>query len=100
MSEKENKSDSGVKNIPRNPNRKITDQEIDQILKSAAEQIAEKENKVSDKKSSGKQERRTAEAKKREEEQKAAAKKREDEKKHEERNKRDEDLKNDASKKE
>lgn len=80
MSKKENKSDSGVKNIPRNPNRKITDQEIDQILKSAAEQVAEKENKVSGKKSSGEEEKRAAEAKKREEERKAAAKKREEEK--------------------
>ncbi|MDE6627118.1 MAG: alpha/beta fold hydrolase [Lachnospiraceae bacterium] len=100
MREKENKSDSGVKNIPRNPNRKITDQEIDQILKSAAEQVAEKENKVSDKKNSNKQEKRTAETKKHEEEQKVAAKKREDEKRAFEAKKREEERKVAAKKRE
>lgn len=45
MRDEEKKQEEVVKNIPRNPNRKITDEEIDQVLKSAAKQLAEKENK-------------------------------------------------------
>lgn len=45
MRDEEKKQEEVVKNIPRNPNRKITDEEINQVLKSAAEKLAEKENK-------------------------------------------------------
>ncbi|MCM1497884.1 MAG: hypothetical protein NC124_05405 [Clostridium sp.] len=100
MSEKKNKLDSGVKNIPRNPNRKITDQEINQILKTAAEQVAEKENKASDKNLSADEKRKAAEAKKREEERKTAAKKREEEQRAAAAKKREEERKAAAKKRE
>lgn len=45
MRDEEKKQEEVVRNIPRNPNRKITDEEINQVLKSAAKQLAEKENK-------------------------------------------------------
>lgn len=45
MRDEEKKQEEVVKNIPRNPNRKITDEEVNQVLKSAARQLAEKENK-------------------------------------------------------
>lgn len=47
MESEEKKLDSQAKNIPRNPNRKITDDEINEILKDAAKQVAEKEDKKS-----------------------------------------------------
>lgn len=45
MRDEEKKQEEVVRNIPRNPNRKITDEEVNQVLKSAAEKLAEKENK-------------------------------------------------------
>ena len=44
MRDEEKKQGEVVKNIPRNPNRKITDEEVNQVLKSAAEKLAEQKN--------------------------------------------------------
>ena len=44
MRDEEKKQGEMVKNIPRNPNRKITDEEVNQVLKNAAEKLAEQKN--------------------------------------------------------
>ena len=41
MGNTEDKNDSDVKKIPRNPNMPIKDEEVQALLKEAAEQIAE-----------------------------------------------------------
>lgn len=45
MSNTEDKKDGELKKIPRNPNVPIKDEEVDALLKKAAEQIAEQEKK-------------------------------------------------------
>lgn len=46
MGNTEDKKDMELKRIPRNPNMPIKDEEVNELLKQAAEQISEKENKV------------------------------------------------------
>ncbi len=58
MGNTEDKKDSDLKKIPRNPNMPIKDEEVDALLKKAAEQIAEKEKK------DGKKERENIDVKK------------------------------------
>ncbi len=45
MGNTEDKKDSDLKKIPRNPNTPIKDEEVKELLKKAAEQIADKEKK-------------------------------------------------------
>lgn len=85
MEDKENRMNEGMKNVPRNPNQQITDDEINQLLKAAASQIAEKEQNAKDFKSEKeRQEERNLEEKKAEEERKLEEQKRVEEAKKQE----------------
>lgn len=80
MEKKDRSLGEGVNNIPRNPNHKITDEEIDKLLKSATEQVAEKEYKASNSTVGTQRMEGKKKAKEKEEEKRKAAKAKEEEK--------------------